>query len=286
VRKEFPGHGVFVGAVEAFRPPLYTVRYEDDDVEDVREEEVQRILQPPVPTHAAADLSPLAEPTTPPTPLPDDSGASTAPVTALSAAAPQVVETGRAARGGRQEPPLLPMSPTADPTPGASFVGRHVVKEFPGYGTFSGFVEASRAPFWTVRYEDGDVEDLQQADLERILVPVSVGDNGSEGRPGLAPARKTAPTTLPSPLTSSSSPSSSSPKPPPSPSLEPCPAGPLGTPALEDAASADTAAVASGSSASPGRLKALREIFEQRDGPQSGREGPKSPRSGRRGTVS
>ena len=44
VRKLFPGHGWYTGVVQKFKAPYYWIAYEDADYEELREEDVRRVL--------------------------------------------------------------------------------------------------------------------------------------------------------------------------------------------------------------------------------------------------
>ena len=52
------------------------------------------------------------------------------------------------------------------------FVGRAIRKQFPGMGSFSGKVTGfdSTERLWQVTYDDGDQEELEEAELLPILV--------------------------------------------------------------------------------------------------------------------
>ena len=57
------------------------------------------------------------------------------------------------------------------------YVGRQVRKKFDGYGTFLGTVESVKGavrPYFTVRYDDGDEEQVTKGELKLILVPLGV----------------------------------------------------------------------------------------------------------------
>ena len=66
---------------------------------------------------------------------------------------------------------LTPPPPPPPPhLPFASEVGRRVSKHFPGFGRYGGkVVGRSHERGYSVQYEDGDTEDLSQADVLRLL---------------------------------------------------------------------------------------------------------------------
>ena len=57
------------------------------------------------------------------------------------------------------------------------YVGRQVRKKFDGYGTFLGAVESVKGvvrPYFTVRYDDGDAEQMTKGELKPVLVQLGV----------------------------------------------------------------------------------------------------------------
>ena len=63
-------------------------------------------------------------------------------------------------------------SKSSDDALQAVFVGRAIRKQFPGMGSFSGKVTGfdSTERLWQVTYDDGDQEELEEAELLPILV--------------------------------------------------------------------------------------------------------------------
>ena len=63
--------------------------------------------------------------------------------------------------GGTIVPPEVPTH-TRSWSP---HVGAMVLRHFPGYGDFTGTVTAYQPPYWTVKYEDGDTEDMTDEEV-------------------------------------------------------------------------------------------------------------------------
>ena len=44
IQREFPGHGVFIGTVNSYKVPYYTICYDDGDTEEMNMTEMKKWL--------------------------------------------------------------------------------------------------------------------------------------------------------------------------------------------------------------------------------------------------
>ena len=167
VLKEFDGYGVFSGKVTEFslQSGLFTVVYEDGDVEEVSKEELEAIL---------VKVAVSAEDPEPPE---RSLGGTIKPKSGESINSEHSKnEPDPGPRGNDGGTEISAWAPSS------SLVGRSVLKEFDGYGVFSGKVTefSLQSGLFTLVYEDGDEEEVSKEELEVILVESSQGGSASQ----------------------------------------------------------------------------------------------------------
>ena len=68
----------------------------------------------------------------------------------------------------KSAPSVVSSAPLHDAKPGR-FVGSIIQKTFQGYGTFLGVAMSYKHPYYKVKYEDGDQEDLSEEELQSLF---------------------------------------------------------------------------------------------------------------------